>query len=656
MQRDFKKFSKNIAYLVLCVLLLLNVSMQSATADTYTESAFENAERKQWDVALMQANRSSEKGIYNLMMWMALMDGNAEIPATSIRAFIESHNDWPDLRKMQLRYEQALLNENTVPEKSMLDWFKKYPPISGAGKLLQARSMLDFGGSAERAKVLIRDAWVNGDFVPEIERDILLMHGKLFDAKLHEARADRLLWEGQYSAVKRLFPLLSSGYQHLSEARIALETRDKKAPVLFAKVPANLKNNAGLSYARLVWRDSRQDTSGAMEMLLSAPKKNLIYPEKWWNFRQQYVRDLIDKKQYAQALKLLKHHGLESGADFAEAVWLKGWIMLEFQQNPADAYREFNALFYGVNYSVSKARAAYWAGRAAEQLKQPDMVRSWYQSAAAYPTTFYGQLAYTKINKGAPLKLTNANTKKSESYSKFKSSELARALMLCMDYNRIDVAARLIHAMVDDANSPEQMRNIAFLASDRHSHFLGVKAAKRALQYNVLFEDIAYPTLDYHEVGLESPLAHAIIRQESEFNPEARSRSGALGYMQLLTGTAKEVAKKLGMSTSGLRITHPATNVKLGSTYLSKLIDGFNGSYVLAIASYNAGPGRVRGWTKEFGVPSRKMEEAVNWIEKIPYSETRNYVQRVLENLQVYRVILGGEKGATLKLEQDLIR
>lgn len=647
------RLARNIAYLAFPVLCLLS---SGAKADNDTEQAFSYAAKRDWQQALYHAGQSNESAAEDIILWLAIMDGLDTVPAATIQQLMAKHSDWPERHKMQWRYETALLRENASADADLLKWFDINPPISGAGRLLKARALIASGAKPEETKQLIREAWVQGDFTPEVEQDILSSYRPCLDKKLHEARADRLVWEGQYSAARRLFPLLSTSYQQLVETRIALETGNKKAPSLLAKVPASLRHNPGLVYSRLHWRHAKNDTKGAMDMLLVAPKQNQPYPEKWWDYRQYYVRHAVDTKQYGLALKLLKGHGLKEGTDFADAVWLKGWILLEFQKNATDAYAEFDTLYRGVSYAVSKARAAYWAGRAAEKMRDEEIAKSWFKSASEYPTTFYGQLASIKLNKSSTLSLPLSDKVDQEAYQQFKQSDIARVLILCLDYQREDIASKFIHALVDKAESAKEMLYIAQLAQEHHSDYLGVKAAKRALQHNVLLKELAYPTLDYAEPDLESPLAHAIIRQESEFNPDAKSPSGALGYMQLLPGTGKEVARKLGMDTKGLRLTHSPTNMKLGSTYLARLIHGFDGSYLLGVASYNAGPANVRSWIRQFGDPGRSADAAVNWIEKIPYAETRNYVQRVLENLQVYRVILGGGEGTALMLEQDLTR
>lgn len=646
----------NVAYIGLTVLLYLMLGLHEARADEFASQAFQQMAEENWSGALYAAEQSVEKELADFVFWRALMAGDESLSASSIRHFIETHAGWPEQHKMRWRYEVALLREGSDAHEAIQEWFTANPPISGAGKLLYARALLAGGGNTDTAHDLLRDAWVNGDFTADQERNMLRMFPSILDKKLHGERVERLLFEEKYSAAMRMLPLLPSGYQALVRAHQALSSKAKNAPSLLSKVPALLQKESSLLYARLLWRHAKKDAKGSVDLLQAAPEKNLPYPEKWWPLRQYYVRDALDRKNYALALTLLQPHGLTAGADFAEAAWLKGWILLEFKHRAAEAYDVFDTLFRSVQYAVSKSRAAYWAGRAAEAMKEADIARSWYASAAEYPTTFYGQLAYAKLYPGKSLTLYTPNHQYANAYQNFKRSDFAAILNLCMKYGQEVLAATFMRTLAEQVSTPEDIAGMAMFAGEHYGEHLGMKAAKFALQKNLLLRDLAYPVLHYGEQNPEISLAHAIIRQESEFNAGARSPSGALGYMQLMPGTGKEVARKLGLNSKFIDLRHPETNIMLGSRYLSGLIEQFDGSYVFAAAAYNAGPGRVRDWTQQYGRPGKTVEHVVNWIEKIPYAETRNYVQRVLENLQIYRAILAEKKAASLSIEQDMLR
>jgi soluble lytic murein transglycosylase len=314
-------------------------------------------------------------------------------------------------------------------------------------------------------------------------------------------------------------------------------------------------------------------------------------------------------------------------------------------------------MFEQVNYPVSKARAAYWAGRAAEKASDKDASQSWYNTASAYPTTFYGQLAAAKQNGTAPLRIPAPPNVSGDDQRRFEQSSLTKAIKLCLEIDENDTASRLINFVAENSDNAAQSRLTAELGKETGSAYLSVRAAKKALQKNIVLLEAGYPNPKTPPgIAIERPLALAIMRQESEYDARARSPAGAMGLMQLMPRTAKEVAKKEGISFSADRLYESQYNMSLGTAYLSRMVDSYDGSYVMAIAAYNAGPGNVRLWAKQFGTPGNKLDNAVNWIEKIPYSETRNYVQRVMENLQVYRHIEAGKNTPKLQIAEDLMR
>jgi soluble lytic murein transglycosylase len=440
--------------------------------------------------------------------------------------------------------------------------------------------------------------------------------------------------------------------------RMALMADDRNAPFMVTQVDSKLAKDPGLLHARMMWRARKDDDDGVRELLLEAPD-NVPFAEKWWKQRERQVRGAIDENQYSLAEKLLAKHGQTEGQGYAEALWLQGWVKLEFLDRPQEAYTHFYAMFNAVKYPVSKARAAYWAARAAAKSNDKEAAKSWYTTATAYPSTFYGQLASVVLYGSAPLRLPADPAIGADSKERFASGELVRAIKLCMELGREELATVFSNHIIDNADTPDEMAQAAALMRRLHSDVLGVRSAKRALQQNTILLETGYPRPNLPSgLAVEAPLALAITRQESEFDTKARSKANAIGLMQLLPATAKETARKHNIPYSGeATLLSSSSNMRLGSAYLGRLIERFDGSYVKAIAAYNAGPGRVRQWEDIYGNPGNTPEEVINWIEKIPFSETRNYVQRVLENLQVYRhLTVPAGKTPTLLIEQDLLR
>lgn len=638
-----------------CRLLLLLLLALPARADD-TKDAFQAADRRDWGHALICARRSDNDILLKLITWQYLSDADSGANFDETTRFITENPDWPGQKKLRVRAEQSL-KQGSTNDQEVLAWFAKWPPLTGIGKLMLAEAYERNGQSNDETITgLLRGAWKDGDFEEPQEKQLLDTHGKKLRQEDHIARIDRLLWEEKISPAKRILGRVPGAERKLFEARMALIDNKKNAGKLVEQVPEALKNNPGLIYDRMRYRARRDDDKGVRQMLLMAPA-SVPYPEKWWKTREMQVREALDEGNVSMARKLINNHGQLENNERADALWLAGWIKCEFEKRPKEAYQEFSEMFNRVRYAVSKARAAYWAGRAAEKADDKSSAEHWYTTASAYPATFYGQLASLKVNGHAPLRIPAAPDISASDRSAFENSDIARAAKMAIELDDPDLATLLINYLAENAPTDGQAALAAGIGKDSGQPFLSVRGAKKAMQRNIVLIDSGYPTpLPGVDFPIERALMLAISRQESEFDAGAKSPSHAMGLMQLLPSTAKEIARKNDMRFSSDKLYEPEFNTRVGSIYLSRLIDAYDGSYIMAIAAYNAGPGNVRKWLNSFGSPGKEVDSAVNWIEKIPFSETRNYVQRVTENLQVYRHIESGGDAPTLKIGDDLVR
>ncbi len=636
------------------LIILFALSYASPALADHAHEAFRHADHKDWRSARLEAKDSGEPLLIKVITWQYLLDPDSGASFDEITRFIEDNPNWIDQKKLRLRAEIALKNSN-VADDEIISWFGDEQPITGIGKMALAEAYIRSKGASEsKITDLIRAAWRGGDFDESQEKHILSAHGKLLRHEDDMERADRLLWEEKTTAARRLLSRVPADYQKLYKARAAL-IDDKHLSLLYVtQVPASLKKDPGLIYDRMIFRLRRDDDKGVREMLLAAPA-HVPYPEKWWKIRSVQIRKAIGERNYTTAKNLLANHSQTDGNEFAEATWLQGWLQDEFLNEPEKAYDTFSRIYSAVRFPVSKARAAYWAGRAAERSGNEKTADNWYNSASAYPTTFYGQLASLKVHGTSPLKLPSSPSISSSQRHAFEKNELVKAARLCVEMDEHELARHIISYLIESADSDTETALATELGSDAGNINLSVHASKKALQQNVALIDIGYPTPKTPSgLPIERALTLAIIRQESEFDPHAHSPSGALGMMQLLPSTAKEVARKNGLKTSPAKLYEPAHNMTLGSHYLGRLINSYDGSWIMAIAAYNGGPGNVHRWVKTFGTPGNDADKAVNWIEKIPFDETRNYVQRVLENVQVYRAL--DDDSTQPKLAEDLMR
>jgi soluble lytic murein transglycosylase len=586
-----------------------------------------------------------------LDQWQYVQDPDSSATFAEINDFITQHPQWPDQKRIRVRAERMMRAAN-LDNAYIIAWFSTNPPISGVGKWSYAEA-LHRQQSGSDIDALVKEAWKDADVTEDEEENFLTMFGTKISTQDNIARVNRLLWEGKISPARRLIPKLPVAQQVLAQARIALQQDARNANFLVGQVNSTLKEDDGLQYDRMQYRSRKKDKNGVRDILTHAPKI-VSYPERWWKIRELEIRRAIDEKNYRMASKLLVNHGQSDGAPLADALWLDGWLKLEFLNKTQEAYKTFYHMYDAVRTPVSKARAAYWMGRAAKKSGDTNTANEWFSAAAKNPTAFYGQLAASELSDSPSLSLPDEPALSLFTSDPVLSEDMEEAIRICIKNGDDKLATKLINAVIENAESEHSVLTVAALGHALSAPHISVKAAKKAQQKGVVLKNIGYPRPETDSgLPIERPLTLAITRQESEFDPLAESRSGAIGMMQLLPGTAHETAKKIGVPYKKADLIMPEYNMKLGSHYLSRMINSYSGSYVMAIASYNAGPGNVRKWIQQFGTPGNDPESAVNWIEKIPFSETRNYVMRVMENLQVYRALEGADK---LAIKEDLVR
>jgi soluble lytic murein transglycosylase len=419
-----------------------------------------------------------------------------------------------------------------------------------------------------------------------------------------------------------------------------------------SKVPQYLKEDPGLEFDRLRWRNRRGRLDGSLEILYRNSLKTesqMVRPDKWWDQRESVVRSLIYKKRYKTAYKISSEHALSAGPSFAEAEWLSGWIALTFLNSPEYAINHFQNFYNNVGYPISLARGAYWLGSSYELLGESELSKQFYSEASKFPMTYYGQLAFNKINPGGNFELKDQSFFDKEYEKEFKKNKLIRHLILLKELNATQLGKDIFKHLADlNIDSGSEVL-AAELATSLERYDFAIQISKKASyekrfynKYN--YPIIATPKVINNKTMPKSEVILAIIRQESEFDKSANSWAGARGMMQLMKYTAKIVAKQAKLPYSISNLTRdPEYNIKLGSYYFNSLIEDYNGIYPFAIAAYNAGPNRVKTWRRVNGDPSKGQLSYINWIEQIRFEETRNYVQRVLENINVYKYILSKE-------------
>ena len=605
---------------------------------------------RKWNSAIKSAEKVKDRDFRTLITWMYLKTTGNAATFNDYKKFIEKNPDYPRINRIKYLAEQKIYLKNSSPT-SIINWFEKNPPLGGLGKIKLAEAFLEQGKIAEVEK-LIKDGWTTAEIRKNDLGYYRAKFKKFIDADDHVKRADYLAWERKYWDLKRMLKYLPADQKALYNARQILMSNSYGVDNAISKVPQYLREDPGLEFDRLRWRNRRGRLDGSLEILYRNSLKTesqMVRPDKWWDQRESVVRGLIYKKRYKSAYKISSEHALSAGPSFAEAEWLSGWIALTFLNSPEYAVNHFQNFYNNVGYPISLARGAYWLGASYESLNETELSKQFYSEAAKFPMTYYGQLAFNKINPGGNFELKDQSFFDKDYENEFKKNKLIRHLILLKELNATQLGKDIFKHLADLNIEKGSEVLAADLATSLERYDFAIQISKKASyekrfynKYN--YPIIATPKVINNKTMPKSEVILAIIRQESEFDKSANSWAGARGMMQLMKYTAKIVAKqaKLPYSISGLT-RDPEYNIKLGSYYFNSLIEDYNGVYPFAIAAYNAGPNRVKTWRRVNGDPSKGQLSYINWIEQIRFEETRNYVQRVLENINVYKYILSKE-------------
>ena len=610
------------------------------------KKAISEMKKANWPDALKTAKKAKDKSIYNFIQWRHLLTKGNKASYFDYKIFIDANEDYPRIGRIKYLAEHKLSTEKISPKK-IIDWFGETEPLSGFGKMILGESYVLTGNKVKGINY-IKEGWVNAELSKSELRFYRKKFKKYLNANDYINRADYLAWNNKYWDLKRLLRYLPKEYELLYNARQLLMSKSYGVDNAIAKVPAKFKNDAGLNYDRLKWRRKRGRVDSSVEILVKVKntKDYLVRPDKWWTEREIISRSLIYKKKYELAYKISSNHAMTDGPEFAAAEWMSGWIALSFLNDPLLAKDHFEKFYNNVGYPISVARGAYWLGRTYEKLNESETSSKWYKEASKFLTTYYGQLAFMKLDPNANFELSKDLEIKKEYRDYFFKKEIVKLIYLLDELDESKYAKFILRHLANDNIESGSEILAAELSTNIDRYDFAIQISKIASYEKRFHNKYNYPIISTPKYinGRKIPEAAfilSIIRQESEFDLSANSHAGAKGLMQLMPYTAKLVAKQASLPYSRSRLTTDAEyNINLGSHYIAGLILEYEGAYPFAIAAYNAGPNRVRYWKKINKDPQKRQIDYVNWIELIKFKETRNYVQRVLENYNVYRYVL----------------
>jgi len=613
------------------------------------KSAFEYIDKKKWKSALKISTKAKDKTLYNLVNYLYLKKASNSASFYDYFIFINSNKEFPRINRLKYLAEHKI-NLKTNSPQSIIKWFDGKKPLSDFGKIKLGEAHIA-QGNIEKGSKLIKEGWIKAKLTKSDLRYLRKKYKKIISVEDNIKRVDWHAWEGKHWDVQRMLRYLPKEETTLYRARQLLMSKSYGVDDAISKVAPRFKNDIGLRYDRLKWRRKRGRLDPSLEILFKIPKDpiKLVRPDIWWKERAILTRSLIYKKKYQLAYKVSSNHSLNEGPEYAEAEWLSGWISLSFLEDPNLALQHFKNFYNNVGYPISLSRGAYWIGRTYKTIKNKQKSEEWFNEAAKYTNTYYGQLAFVEVKPGQAFSLSE-QPKVSEKFKKeFNKNPLIKIILLLKELDKSKYSKDFLkHLAVSDIeNGSEILAGKLAIEVGRYDY--AIQIAKAASYEKRFYNEINYPVIQTPKIVNQktmpkSELVLAVIRQESEFDQRGHSYVGARGLMQLMTYTAKLVAKqaKLPYSKSRLK-SDPVYNIKLGSYYLAGLLEIYEGSYPFALAAYNAGPKRVKYWKKINGNPQKGKINYVDWIELIKFKETRNYVQRVLENVNVYRYILSGK-------------
>ena len=595
--------------------------------------------------ALAVRNRLAEGSVdRQALTWSLAMSGLPGISAREIATAREELKGWPGLDDLAVRYERALFRENPDAN-TVLEAFRPSAPRTPEGRYLLARAHRDTGKQGD-ATAGIRALWRSEGLDRALENRILKEFDAILTVKDHKARMDYLMYRGRITQATRFARLGEA--RSLFRAWSARINGARNADALMKAVDPSWKNDPAFLFLQVEALRREDKYRQAAALLAKAPRDPalLIDTSEWWDERRIVARGLADLGDYKAAYALVSAHTATLPADIADAEFHAGWYALRTLGDPSRAGTHFRRILDASSRPISASRAWYWLGRAADAANSPDAAEH-YRNAASHSGTFYGQLAAARLQTAA------LQIKRPAPTDSDRQAYRQRPAVAALD--RFEAAGHesrttpLLRALAEELESPGELAMLAERAERRKDHNLALHIGKAAFSQGRDVAALAFPIgaipAGADIAGSGKALAYSIARQESAFNPAAVSPANARGLLQLLPGTAKAVAKRHGLAYASERLTSdPGYNATLGAHYLGEQIESFGGSYILTFIAYNAGPRRVAEWIKRYGDPrGRPIEDVIDWIERIPFPETRNYVQRITENYQIYKARLGQE-------------
>jgi soluble lytic murein transglycosylase len=591
-----------------------------------------------------------------LVEWFILRHPDGEANFNRYAAFIADNPNWPSMSLFRRRAEVRLWQERS--DAATVRRFTADQPASAKGKFALARVMLA-EGDRDGAARQVREAWRSEELSERAEAEAFETFRDLLTPEDHRARLDKRIGAKDFSGASRAARRLGDDDRSIVKACAAVAANATKALDLLDAVATEARQDLGYTLCRINWMVRHDRLEDATRLMLAAAPETMALQDtdEWWRQRRVLARKLLDQGKFHAAYQVVRAAAPPANEYYrADFHFMSGWIALRYLNDPATARAHFAHIDDGASNPIVLARANYWRGRAAEVIGANDEMRASYEAAARYPTAYYGQLARAKlglekIELRLPLQPDPVNVPAA-------LDELVRAADMLYTLGERDVVLYFVTDLAEQSVDVAALVALGELTGRRNDARGMLQIGKAALGRGLALDPYAFPTIGippHSPIGpqIDRSIIYSVARTESAFDQRDKSPANAVGLMQVTPEAGRDTARRFGISYDWERmVSDPVYNTQMGAAELSALLQEYKGCHIMTFAGYNAGRGRVRDWVKQYGDPRDPNVDAIDWVERIPFAETRNYVQRVMENLQVYRVRFDSDAPVISKFDQ----
>ena len=632
---------------LLCIILITPSAYAVKPQSNSSCNALDLAKNNHWSEARQCSHKQHNQTLEKLINWLCYQSSSCDVSFKEISNFINANPSFPDINTLTKRAEEKITPD--IPTETVVNWFEHHQPSTANGIKYYTKLVVPQLSDKNELTKAIKNGWIKGNWDYEERRKFLLKHGDMLSVGDHIEKVNTLLSKGNRKIDSDILNLLPSNHKSLVKARISLINDQHTFARIIQTVPQHLRKDPWLLLAEAQWHKQKGHHHKIANLLYDNRQIKELGNDSWFRLRTETAAELMDSGNYKFAYAIAREHNYKDPVNYVDGEWLAGRLAYFYLNQPKLAIEHFNNILKNAKFSVSKAKGAYWSGMVARKMKDLRLSEGYFSQATIHPDTFYGQLAITNRNQDQYITLPNEPVVKEQDLAWFENDPLIKAAKLLTQNKQYGLAEKFMKASIQNNTNPARILLVVRMGYNINIPRLSVTSGKEAARNGLFLAKHIYPTLKFSPKPdqIEKAFMLSIIRQESAFDHTAMSSASAMGLMQIIYPTAKDIGRELNLRFKERDLLNdPKLNLTFGCHHLSTLVDKYDGSYILAAAAYNAGPGNANKWIIKYGDPRKlkTVEQVVSWIEKLPFYETRGYIHNVLANIQIYRGILENNK------------